>query len=468
MMRWLLVLAACLQFLLAPVAMAQSNTPTPRDDQAHSFAQAIVNTFKANMERNKVAMEKQGTLLEKLKAYMASDPYLVGSWIEVARKLGVAIGTSLIKAGPRDDSYCQNNPSSATCAGFGGAGATGSWGDQLCDAADFLQDIGGNIIVPALPLPDPIMYRKGSVLWTVPNSPEMVTSEGLSALKVAIHLRNLPLFEADRVAPTYIVTASNGSVSVAASSPAYVAADATKAATYTAFQSNSFGTNLWGNAPDDAVCEGGIGSGYFTGHWTKCVNRPSAWSIPPNGVVGPGAIRAWSEGSSLAHCKVSDEFIRIVTDRSMQAICMSWPDLCPTGNRIEPEDVRNGGQQPTILDTRKDGAALPDPNGAATTPPSPDPTPTPSSSATPDWTDPKTQVPAANAPAASSLLFDWGFPEITLNLGSHECPTYTADFFGNTLTLDSHCPFIEQNRAVISAMMILLFTIAAGMIVLRA
>ena len=51
---------------------------------------------------------------------------------------------------------------------------------------------------------------------------------------------------------------------------------------------------------------------------------------------------------------------------------------------------------------------------------------------------------------------------------SASCPTMTISFLGNSYTMSSHCPILESNRAVLSAVMLICYTVIALFIVLGA
>jgi hypothetical protein len=55
-----------------------------------------------------------------------------------------------------------------------------------------------------------------------------------------------------------------------------------------------------------------------------------------------------------------------------------------------------------------------------------------------------------------------------LPVRSASCPTMTIGFLGNSYTMNSHCPILESNRAVLSAVMLICYTVIALFIVLGA
>lgn len=63
------------------------------------------------------------------------------------------------------------------------------------------------------------------------------------------------------------------------------------------------------------------------------------------------------------------------------------------------------------------------------------------------------------------------FPDIgdlLMPVSSGQCPTFQFNAYEANFVMDSHCGFIADNRVLISSIMIVVFTMAAGLIVLRA
>ncbi|AXB79779.1 hypothetical protein [Novosphingobium sp. P6W] len=486
------VVVILLLWLAMPAASwAQSTIPDPEPYSAAkgSIQQAVANSIEANFNRRMVEDFKKAPTLEKVKAYLNQPAFKLDSWLRVGQALGLPVGTKLVPPGLNKDSkFCQANPSNAACLAFanggdyGGGGSGGPVGSWECGELNYNLDVGGNVLVPALELPDPIPYKFGQGLYrSYVGGNYFVTNEPWSAFKVGLHMANGPKAEVLRKAPVYASQYCAGPTcqfTVYTSSPAYYNGATRVNADYANFSVSTYSVGTaWSQDPgygpipkQDYVCEDGIGIGNWNQHAQMCVKQPAAWSIPSYGVVPAADLNKWSLGSSQSFCPISDEFIRQIADRAYKAACGNGECEIPY-ERIEKEDVRTGGQQPTVRDTANVGE-LPTPNdtpGQPGTTPTDTPTDTPTEG--PDWTNPGTAAPNPQSPTAQSIIdkaFDWGFPEISINLGSPSCPTYSAEFYEHTLVLDSHCPFIEQNRAIISAMMILFFTIAAGMIVLKA
>lgn len=475
-------------FLPAPV-WAQTTLPPGSTESAYSaaqrsIAQAITNSVEANFTRRQIEEFKRVSTLEKIRAYLNQPANKLDSWIRVGQALGITGGIQLAPPGMKDSSYCKANPGTSLCIGggagdYGGGGShvVGSWGG--CDAVDYNMDAEGNLILPAMTLPDPVPYAFGRSMYLAESTSWTQTATPWSAIKVGLHLYNGTMNDSrQKVAPMYASQYCSGalcSYTVVASRAAYWNGTTRVSAFYrsstTNINASAWQTNLtaYGSPPPpDYVCEDGIGMGQYNQVWKACIRPPSAWDIPQKGVLAPSALKAWAQGSDQSFCPISDELIRQLADLAYKKACADGTCEAPY-SPIEKEDVRNGGQKPTIRDTAN-VETLPNKNAAADTPTT-TPTPTPTPTTGPDYTDPGTTAPTTTSPEASSIIdaaFDWDFPSVEINIPTGTCPIYTADFFGHALTLDSHCPFIDTNRAIISAMMILMFTIASAFIVLRA
>jgi len=479
-MRWLFALALLCRLLTPAPTWAQTTGYNANGER--SVGTAMANTLDASMTRRGLTQSEKDSTFTTIRKYMALPLNNQASWILIGKALGLPVGLNL--TGGIDEQFCQLQPTHSTCSNYtpgggsdGGAGAGGSWdNNQMCDTNNMNTDFAGNMILPAMQLPDPKRYAFGLTLYYGNATPNYNTWSPLSSIKVVLHQKNGLVTAQKKLAPMY-VAAGLPNFSVFTSSPAYYDGSSLKAATIV-YENSVRNPNAWNVStiygtppPNDYVCEGGIGLGTNNQHYLTCLNQPSGWDIPSTGVIPAANLAAWSTGSPMASCKFSKEFIRQLADQAYKQACTAYPADCPKPyERVEPEDVKTGGKDPTIRESGTTTDKTLPTNSTPTNPTTPsDPTTTPTTG--PDWTNPNTAAPNPTAPTAQSIVdkaFDWGFPAITINIPSGTCPTYSADFFGHQLVLDSHCPFIETNRALISAMMLLLFTIAAGIIVLRA
>jgi hypothetical protein len=194
-------------------------------------------------------------------------------------------------------------------------------------------------------------------------------------------------------------------------------------------------------------------SGYFYGPQT---------TLPANEIAN-FPTGTWLDGHG---CRLGREVVRKVVDEARKRVC-------PTCDAVTDDDVPPGTPE---LETVKDPPpSSPEPTGPQPEPtftPTPPrtPTPAPTEGASASWWDPgiRPNDGGLSLPDLSADLFAW-FPDLTIEVPtSTECPVYTATVWDHEVTLDIHCTLIEQNRALISALMIVFFTLSAGLIVLRA
>jgi hypothetical protein len=435
--------------------------------------QAVSNTAKQSMQRRGIVPEMIDKTLAQMKKVLDLPAFAKNSWIDIARILGYPEGSKL-GAGTRDPTYCSQNPKPSECGDFGGGGAAVSYG---CEEVEYLTDPQGNFVTKSIDLPNPapIVYKQSPLFYAPYTDNLLNTNAPLSAIKVGLHMYNNLQNQNQRYAPMYIKKFSNNSYQVFASYPAYYSGGTLVkyGAIYAPNGINSVG--IWpSETPPGTECSQGIQVGVGKDHWKGCAAPPAAWSLPGSGPIPFAQLGDWSKGNmDSALCPLSNDLIQWLADHIyMEAEKLPNYDGAPY-QKVEPQDVRNGGEQPTIRETGTVDK-LPSPNDTPGTPtptPTTEPTSTPSNG--PDWTDPGTQAPNPQAGDSELLVesaFNWfpDLPKIQINLGNSACPVYKADFYGHELVLDSHCPFIEQNRAIISALMLVLFTIAAAIIVLRA
>jgi hypothetical protein len=464
--RWLLVPAAILALgaLMPDPVWAQTTTPSPTPSGA--VPSVLSQTLKNSVYR----AYPNATTPEVLEFNNAVNDtlsvWLTQKWWDVLSALGYPQGGFVGGGGD-----------------FGGGGSmSGSWEETgRCDDFTWERDLDGNMMVPAMPLRSPTPIRPSQPLFMVDGMDQAQTNSSLSSTKVALHLFNQLPSTSDKAkqAPLFV----QNQYTVVVSSPAYKQADG-KIIHSVFRQVISAGNNYawikddvgYGPGPDvnkgDGNCIAGIAFGKFNQGYKSCINPPTTWDIPKKTALLPtDSSKYIAANGQLGNCLVHPELMRWLAEALWKEAAKKPGYSGPAPTRVEAEDVQTQGTDPTVSDLDKSPTALPSPAPTGTPITQPTPTPTSTASPGPDMTDPGIQGPNPQSPTAESIVdaaFDWGFPAIEFNIGTGTCPTYTADFFGHTLTLDSHCPFIETNRALISAMMLIVFTFAAGVIVLRA
>jgi len=53
------------------------------------------------------------------------------------------------------------------------------------------------------------------------------------------------------------------------------------------------------------------------------------------------------------------------------------------------------------------------------------------------------------------------FQNLTIQGKATQCPTWSFNALNHTYTIDSHCPILEQNRAILGALFTLIWSIIA-------
>lgn len=376
-------------------------------------------------------------------------------------------------------------------SGWAGGGATGTWNDECDFAIEF--DAAGNLLIPALAAGSgPLMI--GTDYWKHTSSQgdrwsaHMLGGGSYQAHRFNIATRDTTTDKRYYYGIGFFKPGTSGTTGWRACSTAHYETNGTYRPSGCIWLPTTAGT-AWGIAGTGLTqagyrpCpEGGTASGdvyYYTAGGSGPCTAYVPMSEGAPGVYKGFALNAkfpvpFSEystgtlGSQYPHvggCKVANGIIK----RMAQLLI----DKAGKPLTVTDEDVKNGPEgEPTIDDMSKE-TVLPPPSapGESTDAPGdgpvPEPTPTPTPTNGPDYT----HVPvAANDPTAPDI--DWwpDLPSVSLSLGNPQCPTYDMSVpqFGWVATLDSHCPLIESNRALIGTIMILMFSVGSILIVLRA
>ncbi len=402
-------------------------------------------------------------------------------------------------------------PFAGSGGNWGGGGATGSWtNDTGCGAIDLNFDAAGNLIVPSAPLEPgapmqlnaPMWY--GSCLWGLCSGSTKLQAYSMNSHFLrATHLTNMDRLEKDwfgvvgqaPIANTCIDTATiayrdaNG-VLVPRASARYC----NSPATYT--------TDGWREThqfnhvpcPVDPTAGGDFhfyGFSSFAGaHLHECIHYYPNPQLSPSGyAINPMTTILWGTANwpntlpqNMKDCLVDPEFVRRLTDALYKnATDQPAYDGAPY-SPVQPSDSRPGDTKIDDLGDNPQTGATPAPNEGVNDPPPPTtPTAPPATGSTDvcdfgpiGCIDPQTGAPTVpDAPTADSILdpiFDWfpTLPSITLDTSGAPCPTWAMEPFGWQLTMDAHCPLAEDNRAIIGALMLVVWSIGAAIVILRA
>lgn len=197
----------------------------------------------------------------------------------------------------------------------------------------------------------------------------------------------------------------------------------------------------------------------------------SGYNYPEKVAVPFGTfIATANQPDSLLACELDPSLIERMAEElwrraSFQPTYTGYPP-----KPVNPEDVKVNGDPPRAKELQEVPPAVPtadNPPGQPPVPaqplPTPTPTPTPSTS----------YDPTVNNPDLVAPEIDWwpDLPTIEVDLGNPACPTYPINVpapFNWSLTVDQHCPLVEQNRAAIAAIFLLMWSVGAVLVVLRA
>jgi len=356
----------------------------------------------------------------------------------------------------------------------GGGGASGEW--ENCADFDYNLDPSGNLIIPSIPLAGGGPMTRNTQVFLPSYGNLGAASSFDAAVLWGVHNRNLETRTDTRAwygcawrsaSGSYTcrsVGYYNGATLVGAGSVNHTASGANNNAAIDCPQGGSEGGNTdfyySTGAASDKTCisharEGlGTNSGYF---YSPITTIPaSQWDEFPNGTS--------MQHPLLQDCVLDVDFLRRLTETLWQKAAQQPGYTGPPATPVAAADVQtDAGDVPTVSDLQD--LARPVTNGEPT--PYPTPTSAPTSSPTGSSYD-----PTVTTPELSTSDIDWwpDLPTIEVDLGSPACPTYPLSLpqWTETFVVDAHCALIEQNRALISTLMVTLFTIMSVFIVLRA
>lgn len=382
--------------------------------------------------------------------------------------------------------------------GFGGGGATGAW-----DPCDFPYrfDAANNLLVPAVPMGSSSSVQRGQT-GTGTASAQSSTNEydgGFGTYRIAesqsaagkwiVHAHNVQYRNlGDKRAWTgvgyYDPAPSRG---YRACSQAYYNSAGTYVGTSCIWVPASTGNygavssspTAYPNCPEGGA--GGVGIEHFVifngaNSTGRCIAYVKNESLGPGGFAISGVFPvAYADATGgnfetsfphLAACPIAKEFTRRMAQALWNKAAQQPGYSGPAPGTITDQDVPDE-PKPTVDDIADEPTTLPP---VTEVPPDPTPTPSPTPTPTPTGTETVGEMPSATDPIAPDI--DWwpDLPTISLSLGNPNCPTYdfSVPQFGWEATMDSHCPLIEANRAVIAALCMLIWTIGSIVIVLRA
>lgn len=386
----------------------------------------------------------------------------------------------------------------------GGGGATGSWneeGSNPCDKYRFRIDQAGNFVLPTIPLSpgkelNPYAEQAsigppGTPLWRISTNGDNYADSPQAVALWYIHQLNkaVPVERWSGVYATAPYDSNGPTLSFQVSSKSYWDGTAWALNANGPPPPANYGLSTgvfpnWRQHPqayngyaDPCPKQGNGGTfNYYIHPIATCVMYSPNYSISPSGYYYPTevaipiatALGLTTQSASTLACELNPEALRLLANELWKRAAAKPGYNGIPHSEVKPEDVRNNGEQPRI-EEMKAVPTLP----AAPSSPAPSSTPTPSGgSPTPTATTEAAPPPQSSLPDLVAPEIDWWpeLPSIELSLGSPACPTYPIDVpppFDWHVVLDSHCGLIEQNRALIAAIMLLVWTASAAVIVLR-
>lgn len=377
-----------------------------------------------------------------------------------------------------------------------GYGGGGSDADNWCDDFEYRLDASGNLVVPSLPVSTGKAMSRSTHSATVRVSSgapfglggDFQASDDQALARWLAHSGNLPYSEKRRWVGVRSISSASPPI-FHYSSVSYIDGAGTLIARRNASSTSNnnafFYVSSNSLAKDCPQAAGGGGDFHFYLQGADVQKMSACHEYAPNfGLSKSGyayadvvalhrsEVTAYMDSVERAHgqarfCELDQDVIRRIAQEIWFEAASKPGYDGPGAKPVLSEDVRHGDYPPTVEDLKDPPTSLPPANPEAPAPePTPTPTPTPTGSTDAPWTD-----PALNDPTAPTI--DWwpDLPTIEVDLGSPACPTYQLDlagFWDEPFVVDSHCPIVEQNRAIISALMISLFTMMSVFIVLRA
>lgn len=496
MKRLALLLASAA--LVAPISSAWADT----------VSQSVSNTIAKNATRRGYSIEQAVLAVQAANAEVAATGGAGRtSWLDWFKNIDTSVDGLLW---PFSLAWADRDNSDGIFSeggSFGGGGATGSWDSphQLhCSQWKLAFDAAGNLVVPSIQFPPGEALTIGGDIYRLTTAGlKGANSPGAAALWWRHNMNEQYGSDQRRWLGVWLVTTTNGTNTYnAANQAVYDAAGAlqSRITASTVFTSSGYNINngINKNCPEQQGAGGDFH--FYIGSSTNNIEQMDTCTwYAPQGESGLGsngyrypdtvAIPVASFDSyvnnfpAIAACPLDPAMIARVADilykRASEKPGYDGPPRDPS-DPVRKEDVCTE-QDPRGKDLAENPSTLPAPNPDCTPPKATGtPTPTPTPTSTPGGGIDLGPDPGVGSPdlgeAPTGLMdpiFDWlpDLPSITLNTGAAQCPTWEAQPYPGPewhLVVDAHCPFIEDNRAAIGALMIVVFTLGAAAIIIRA
>jgi hypothetical protein len=489
----LLLLAAVPGVSLPTVAATQTN-----DGTFDPMGSAINNTIAANLRRRGLDDQIPATLDATRSAYaqVAGGEFTTWfAWAAAAAR-NLALWPFRLFVGHPPDGYGGFNDSLQY--GSGGAGATGDW-DPIktytpeCDDMEVEMRPDGRLWVTTIPLPGggPLSEQKTPTPY-IAGGPHGYHAADQRSSAVLYTLHNYNLSYGQNEGFWCGVVGVRGEEFIAYRIRLGDNALVKCAGTIPNPQVRYWRRINYGGSGDFSLpCPPSDGASDFDFYATEKNNEVNRWdsctfyaknlSISPSGYayptktplpnVGTAAVQEYIKSYvDLRGCKINPEAIMQLADGLFRKAASAPGYKGAPYEPIQKQDVRTAGPgaDPTGNDMQKPPTGNASPPQQETPEPALPTDPGTNPSEPPGETAPIVLGPNLTPPALS--MPDWfpGLPSLSIPTGSGQCPTWEFEAFETRHVFNHHCPFIDQNKAVISAIMILLFTLSAAIIVMRA
>jgi hypothetical protein len=410
-------------------------------------------------------------------------------------------------------------------ASFGGAGAGGTWTSEDCGDVDYELDPAGNLVFPSFVLKTGAkivmtgsQFGGGAPFWHGDNGSQWQTNtsapqrysaavdyQALARRQVhLINMKRLPKDWYGVIGPNLVGTTQCVDMATVAyrNTSGTITPRVRNNMCFNLNTSPGHNPTVAGpyeiahkNCPQDDFDSADIhfyGESDLQSHWHQCTmfipNEEFGWK---GYAINTKTTLAYVDSARwpimlpehVKDCPIDPELLKKITDglyKDIAAPAVPYQPIDPTSPRPGDLKVRDLEDNPGTGTSPTPGPNVNDPPPTTTTPT----TPTAPSGGT-DVCDfgtggcdnPNTPDPTLEAVPEGILdpIFDWlpDLPSITINTAGAQCPTWPLDLtaFGGPswqFVMEDHCPLLEDQRAAISVLMIVLFGLGAAAIILRA
>ena len=483
-MRKPLILSGLVIASVSSAALGQS-TANPWEE---AFLNTVGNAAKreqCDLVNGQIVCNTQSTPSDTTVADIAAQALLAARAAAVSKRGAIGGLSWLLAAHDLIESYeARTGQDLLNNSGFGGGGVTsGTEYNDGADCDDYAPrlDLSGRLIVPSVGLRggSAQMIKDVTPVWTSTNSANLFNGQRRASTSVLggapsfnIHKRNVAAgthrdawFGCWRERDN-----GYGGIAYDCAQPQVDSSGSPEGGARVTV-TDSPGTTT---QPYDDCPAGGFSSGTTYAFW---LSNGECLLYEPNPQLGSAGMAynpvstlnmtsddmaAYTFPAWLDACNIRPDVIAKLVDEAVPEI------------DVEEEDVGIGDEPPSVGDLDEPISEVP-PDQPTTNNPPDDPN-DPTDPDNPDepcdswYCDIGWGATPADDPQLGTFEIDFPtwFELPDFSFTSPACPIYSGDFFGEIVTLETHCPFLEDNRALISALMLVGFTLSAALVVLRA